>query len=102
MDLTSLDVPEKRVLRALFELAQRDHPARADVLARVLDTTPSLLARLLGALELRHLVDASRMRLTLSGLAVAVRLPALPRGTFWFLADAAPDHEDDERALGLC
>lgn len=97
MDLTSLHLPEKRVLRALYELAQRDHPARSDVLARVLDLDPSGVESLLGTLAGRRLVDASRVRLTLAGLAVAVRVPALPRTAFWFLT---ADHEG-ERALGL-
>ena len=67
------------VLRALFELAQADqraHIARVALLAGM--SCPQVDAVLL-RLEATKLVDATRVRLTMAGLAVAVRLPALPR-----------------------
>jgi len=77
MDLTSLDLSEKRVLRALFELARCDHPAHPDVLTRALDMDPSAVKRALSSLAARGLADGLRVRLTLSGLAVAVHAPPL-------------------------
>jgi DNA-binding MarR family transcriptional regulator len=68
---------EARVLRALFELARLDRPASAFVLGGHLSVTPTLVARALVELSRRGLVRAERARLTLPGLAVAVRLPAL-------------------------
>ena len=78
MDLTRLDHPEKRVLRALYELARCDHPARPDVLARALDMDPLTVTQALASLAAHGLVDSVRVRLTLPGLAVAVRVPKLP------------------------
>jgi hypothetical protein len=77
MDLTSLDFPEKRVLRALFELARCDHPAQPEVLAGALDMEPSAVTRTLDSLAARGLADCLRVRLTLRGLAVAVHVPVL-------------------------
>ena len=78
MDLTRLDHPEKRVLRALFELARCDHPARPDVLARALDMDLCAVSRVLTSLAAHGMADAARVRLTLPGLAIAVRVPKLP------------------------
>ena len=100
MDLTSLDVPEKLALRTLFELARRDHPVQPGVLARVLALEVAAVTPLLSRLEARGLVDAARVRLTLSGLAVAANAPALPEAaTAWLpaLADV-----DDERVPRAC
>lgn len=77
MDLTRLDHPEKRVLRALFELARRDQSARPDVLARALDLDLSAVSKALTSLASHGLVDLERVRLTLAGLAFAVRVPPL-------------------------
>ena len=93
MDLTSLDLPEKLALRALFELARRDHPAQPDALARVLDLDGAAVTRLLVRLDARGLVDAKRARLTLPGLAVAANAPALPPAALAWL----PEVDDDAR-----
>jgi hypothetical protein len=94
MDLTSLDFPEKRVLRALFELARCDHPAQPDVLARALDLDLFAVDRALARLGAQGLADAARVRLTLAGLAVAVHVPALEQAALIAIGVRA---EDDDR-----
>jgi hypothetical protein len=104
MDLTSLELPEKLVLRALFELAQCDRPAHSDVVARLLGLGAAVVDRLFARLALRGLVDAERARLTLAGLAVALRVPALPAAAVARLYPAefvADDDLDEEVPLAL-
>ena len=69
--------PEARTLRALFELARLDCSASASVLAAALGMRATQVARALVALERLGLVRADQARLSLPGLAVAARLPAL-------------------------
>ncbi|MCG8557185.1 MAG: MarR family transcriptional regulator [Proteobacteria bacterium] len=61
-------------LYALFELARADRPAQAGVIAEAIGSTPSVVARALVELEQEGLVDATRARLTMRGLAVAAAL----------------------------
>ncbi|MDB4990719.1 MAG: hypothetical protein JWN04_5897 [Myxococcaceae bacterium] len=82
MTITALDPLAKGVLRALYELAELDCPAHAGVVSRALrsvelELRPSDVARVLLVLDARGLVVADRARLTMRGLAEAVRCPAL-------------------------
>jgi hypothetical protein len=77
MKAQALDPLTERVLRALFELAQCNIGAHAGVVGRALGLRPSDVARVLLVLDARGLARADRARLTLAGLAVAARLPAL-------------------------
>lgn len=77
MNLNALDPLERRVIRALYELAQLDCPAHAGVLGRAVGLRPGDVARVLLVLDARGLVMADRARLTLSGLAVASRVTTL-------------------------
>jgi len=95
MDLTSLELPEKLVLRVLFELAQHDRSVQSDVVARLLGLGAAVVDRLFERLAARGLVDAERARLTLSGLAVAVRVPALPSDALAWLCSPENDEHDD-------
>ncbi len=67
------------VLRALFELASDNQRAHIGRVARLLGMSCRDVDSALLRLEATQLVDATRVRLTLAGLAVAVSLPALPR-----------------------
>lgn len=70
--------PETRTLRALFELGRLDCTATTvSALAGALGLRATEVARALIALEQRGLVRADHVRLTLLGLGVATRLPAL-------------------------
>jgi hypothetical protein len=73
----TLNVPSQRLLRALFELARVDQAASAGSLARLLGRRAVEVAQLLVQLDQLGLVRAERARLTLPGLLVATRLPAL-------------------------
>jgi len=77
MNLDALDPLAQRVLRALYELAQLDCPAHAGVLGRAVGLRAADVARVLLVLDARGLVAADRARLTLVGLAVGARTPAL-------------------------
>ena len=77
MTPAALDPPARRVLRALFELAQLDCPAHAGVLARAVDMRAVDVARVLLVLEARGLARAGQARLTLTGLALAARCEPL-------------------------
>lgn len=66
-----------RVLRGLYDLAQADVPAEPFALGRMLGVRPSEVAFGLSRLERLGLACAERARLTMRGLAVAVRLPAM-------------------------
>lgn len=63
------------VLRHLYTLAQKAQPATLGRLARDLDQPRAAIAQALLTLDRAGLVDCSLVRLTLSGLAVAVALP---------------------------
>jgi Mn-dependent DtxR family transcriptional regulator len=73
----ALDPQARRMLRALYELAELDGPADAGVLARVLGIPPAHASRVLGELAARGLVDAERVRLTMPGLVHAARVRSL-------------------------
>lgn len=95
MNTAPLDPLARRVVRALYELAELDCPASAGLLARALGLGPADLARVLLELDAQGLVSADPSslartsarfdaRLTLLGLAYAVRQPEL--GLFRSLA----------------
>jgi hypothetical protein len=88
------------VLRALYELAELDCPADAALLARALthltgsrpasiSPRASDIARVLLVLDARGLVQADRVRLTMRGLAEAVRLAPLSLAELPWLAQRA-------------
>lgn len=60
------------VLYALYALARADRPADAGAVARATGSAVTETAQALVELERRRLVDASRARLTMRGLAIAV------------------------------
>ena len=64
------------LLRALFEMASEDQPAELPALAARLGLNCSRTLGLLDELDRAGLVDADRVRLTMSGLAHAVITPA--------------------------
>lgn len=59
-------------LQAMFSLSRATLPVDASSIARVVGTSPMRVAEALVVLEQRGLVDASRARLTMLGLAKAV------------------------------
>ncbi len=59
-------------LQVLYKLARTDQPADLSLVAAELGVTCVAADQLLRALERAGLVDSERVRLTLSGLAVAV------------------------------
>ncbi|HEY6882294.1 MAG TPA: hypothetical protein VI299_29890 [Polyangiales bacterium] len=71
----ALDPHARRVLRALYELAELDVPAEVGLVARALGLPDA--TRVLRELDARGLVDAQRVRLTMQGLALAARTPSL-------------------------
>lgn len=83
-----------RVLRGLYDLAQADVPAETCVLGRMLGVRPSEVASGLLRLERLGLACAERARLTMRGLAVAVRLPALD-----VPAPARPKHAAEQPSV---
>jgi len=68
------DAIEQQVLYALFCLSRDTRHIDATAIATALALTPTRAAAALLALERAGLVDASRARLTMLGLASAVRL----------------------------
>jgi Mn-dependent DtxR family transcriptional regulator len=74
------------VLRALFDLGRRDRAASPEALAARTRLASRHVARALRHLEARGLVDATRCRLTLAGLAFAAS--ARPAGRL--ALDASP------------
>jgi hypothetical protein len=77
MKTAPLDPLARRLVRALYELAELDCPASSGLLARAVGIRPADVARVLLVLDARGLASADRTRLTLLGLALAVRQPAL-------------------------
>jgi DNA-binding transcriptional ArsR family regulator len=75
------DSPQHRVLHALFCLSRDTGHISATTLGAAVGLTPTLAAQTLVALERAGLVDASRARLTLLGLATAVRLGPASSGS---------------------
>ena len=67
----------RRVLRAMYELAQLDCPAHPGTLARAVGCSPCELLAALQGLDERGLVSAPRLRLTMLGLAQAARVASL-------------------------
>ncbi len=65
------------VLRALYELARDDRRAHIASVARLLRISCREVDAALQRLEATNLVDATRVRLTMSGLVVAAGLPQL-------------------------
>ena len=65
-----------RALLVLYRLARDDRPAELHALAAALGLRCAPTDGLLRELERMGLADADRVRLTLSGLALAVALPA--------------------------
>jgi hypothetical protein len=71
---------EQQTLYALFCLSRDTRHISASTLAAALSVTPTCAAAALVALERAGLVDASRARLTMLGLAQAVRLGSAAGG----------------------
>lgn len=69
-----IDLAQHQILHALFCLSRDTRHISATSLAAVVGLTPTQTASALVALEAAQLVDASRARLTMLGLATAVRL----------------------------
>ncbi len=69
-----------RVLTAIFSRYSKSFPVSRAGLAGSLDLAPGELDGALAALERAGLLDAARLRLALSGLAVAVACRAQARG----------------------
>jgi hypothetical protein len=84
------DPIEQQVLHALFCLSRDTRHIDATTLAAALSLTPTRAADALLALEHAGLVDASRARLTMLGLATAVRLGPAAGGPRLDLAAIAP------------
>jgi DNA-binding IclR family transcriptional regulator len=68
----------RTVLRVLYAMARDDSPADLSVVAEALGLSCVDTDRLLARLEDAGLVDADRVRLTLTGLALAVNLSDRP------------------------
>jgi Mn-dependent DtxR family transcriptional regulator len=62
---------QQTILRALFEMASEDQPADLVSLAARVGLSCTRTAEILDALDRAQLVDADRVRLTMSGLALA-------------------------------
>lgn len=75
----SLTRTELKTLRSLFELGQSDSPISVNALSFCADAPKKTIACALSALHEKELVEATRLRLTLRGLALAVCLPPLSR-----------------------
>jgi DNA-binding IclR family transcriptional regulator len=99
MKPAALDPLARRVLRALYELAELDCPADAGVLARAVGRRPADVVRVLLVLDARGLASAERARLTLLGLAHAARVAPLllEREPWW--AEARQQARQRARAL---
>lgn len=71
----SLSFEAQRVLRALFELSRAVRNIEAGTLAGELGLRPTQVGKALLELERRGLICVERLRLTMTGLARATRLP---------------------------
>ena len=76
------------LLLALFDLVRLGLPVDADCVAGRLGIEPARVERALGELDRRGLVDAPRVRLTLSGLALASQLDMERSARLYGLAPA--------------
>ena len=65
------------LLRSLYEMAREDRSADLKLVADQLGLSCVQTDRLLSQLEAAGLVDTERVRLTLSGLAIAVATPSM-------------------------
>lgn len=95
------DAIQDRILQAVFRLSRDTCPIDATVLGRVTGVSTTAAAEALVALERAGLVDASRARLTMLGLARACALgadqggPVIARGrSAEPVASAAPGRRE--------
>lgn len=72
--MQTLNAAQLAILVRLYRLARTDRPASLARLARDLQSPAPALAAELDALDRAGLVDAARVRLTLSGLCVAASI----------------------------
>ncbi|KPK50174.1 MAG: hypothetical protein AMJ63_15255 [Myxococcales bacterium SG8_38_1] len=63
-----------RLLETLYELGRADVAATPEVLTTWLDVSEARVQELLGRLDMQGLVDASRCRLSMRGLVLAVSM----------------------------
>lgn len=77
MTTRHLDPLSRRVLRALYELSRLDLPVSHESLGRALSRPVHEMRYVLWVLAARGLACATRVRLTMVGLAVAARLPTV-------------------------
>lgn len=74
-----LEHTQLAALQVLYQLATSDRPATTRAVSDLLGISRLEAVRLLDELDAMGLVDAVRVRLTLSGLTVAVSCPVVPR-----------------------
>jgi Mn-dependent DtxR family transcriptional regulator len=67
-----MNATQLEVLRTLYELARDDRPADLALVAAALGLSCVRADAVLGELEAAGLVDGERVRLTMTGLAIAV------------------------------
>ena len=74
-----LEHTQLAALQVLYQLAKSDRPATSRSISDLLGVSRLEAVRLLDELHAMGLVDADRVRLTLSGLTVAVSCPVAVR-----------------------
>lgn len=74
-----LEHTQLAALQVLYQLARSDRPANSRILSDRLGISRLEAVRLLDELETLGLVDSERVRLSLSGLTIAVSCPVVPR-----------------------
>jgi DNA-binding IclR family transcriptional regulator len=74
-----LEHTQLAALQVLYQLARSDRPATSRSFSDLLGISRLEAVRLLDELHAMGLVDADRVRLTLSGLTVAVSCPVVVR-----------------------
>ena len=74
-----MNATQLEVLRTLYDLARDDRPADLALVASALGMSCVQVDAVLSALEHAGLVDGERVRLTMTGLAVAVSARREPR-----------------------